>query len=141
MSAFLDLNGIPASGNRRLLTDVLRGGWDFDGFVVSDWNSVLELVDHGVAEDRAQAAAIALHAGVDMDMVSNAYLETLADNMKAGEVTQAEIDEAVRRILRIKLRAGLFELLSRIRLAPPATCFAPNRVSSPDNLPAKAWCC
>ena len=109
MSAFLDLNGIPASGNRRLLTDVLRGGWDFDGFVVSDWNSVLELVDHGVAEDRAQAAAIALHAGVDMDMVSNAYLETLADNMKAGEVTQAEIDEAVRRILRIKLRAGLFD--------------------------------
>ena len=109
MSAFLDLNGVPASGNRRLLTEVLRGEWGFDGFVVSDWNSVLELVDHGVAEDKAQAAAVALHAGVDMDMVSNAYLETLAANLKDGNVTQAEIDEAVRRILRIKLRAGLFE--------------------------------
>ena len=109
MSAFLDLNGVPASGNRRLLTDVLRGEWGFDGFVVSDWDSVLELVTHGVAEDRAHAAAIALHAGVDMDMVSGAYRDTLADNLQNGKVTQDEIDEAVRRILRIKLRAGLFD--------------------------------
>ena len=109
MSAFLDLNGVPASGNRRLLTDVLRGEWGFDGFVVSDWDSVLELVNHGVAEDRAHAAAVALHAGVDMDMVSGAYRDTLADNLQNGKVTQDEIDEAVRRILRIKLRAGLFD--------------------------------
>jgi len=109
MSAFLDLNGVPASGNRRLLTDVLRGEWGFDGFVVSDWDSVLELVNHGVAEDRAHAAAIALHAGVDMDMVSNTYLETLSDSLQKGIVSQDDIDEAVRRILRIKLRAGLFD--------------------------------
>ena len=109
MSAFLDLNGVPATGNRRLLTDVLRGEWGFDGFVVSDWDSVLELVNHGVAEDRAHATAIALHAGVDMDMVSGSYLESLVDNLTNGKVTQAEIDEAVRRILRIKIRAGLFD--------------------------------
>ena len=109
MSAFLDLNGVPASGNRRLLTDVLRGELGFDGFVVSDWDSVLELVNHGVAEDPADAAAIALHAGVDMDMVSNTYINTLADNLQKGKTSQDDIDEAVRRILRIKLRAGLFD--------------------------------
>ncbi len=109
MSAFLDLNGVPASGNRRLLTDVLRGELGFEGFVVSDWDSVLELVHHGVAEDDADAGAIALHAGVDMDMVSNTYLTTLADSLARGKVSQQDIDEAVRRILRIKLRAGLFD--------------------------------
>ena len=109
MSAFLDLNGIPATANRRLLTDVLRGEWGFDGFVVSDWDSVAELIKHGVAEDRGQAAALALHAGVDMDMVSNAYIETLAASLQSGKVSAEEIDEAVRRILRIKQRAGLFE--------------------------------
>ena len=109
MSAFLDLNGIPATGNRRLLTDVLRGEWGFDGFVVSDWDSVTELINHGVAEDQADAAAIALHAGVDMDMVSGAYLNTLAASLQSGKVSLDDIDEAVRRILRIKLRAGLFD--------------------------------
>ena len=109
MSAFLDLNGVPASGNRRLLTDVLRGEWGFDGFVVSDWDSVGELIHHGVAEDRADAAAIALHAGVDMDMISNAYLDTLAASLQSGKVSQDDIDEAVRRILRIKIQAGLFD--------------------------------
>lgn len=109
MSAFLDLNGVPASGNRRLLTDVLRGEWGFDGFVVSDWDSVVELIHHGVAENRADAAAISLHAGVDMEMVSGSYLETLLPSLRSGKVSQEDIDEAVRRILRIKLRAGLFD--------------------------------
>lgn len=108
MAAFVDLNGIPATANRRLLTDILRGEWGFDGFVVSDWNSVAELIQHGVAEDRADAARIALHAGVDMDMVSGAYLETLAASVRNGQVPLEEIDQAVRRILRIKHRAGLF---------------------------------
>ena len=109
MSAFLDLNGIPATANRRLLTDVLRGEWDFKGFVVSDWASVLELIQHGIAEDEAQAAALALRAGVDMDMVSGAYLNTLAASLQAGRVTAGEIDEAARRVLRVKHLAGLFE--------------------------------
>ncbi|MBO9370857.1 MAG: glycoside hydrolase family 3 C-terminal domain-containing protein [Chloroflexi bacterium] len=109
MSAFIDLNGVPATANRRLLTEVLRGEWGFEGFVVSDWESVAELIYHGVAGDRAHAAALALHAGVDMDMVSRAYLDTLAESVRQGRVPVAKIDEAVRRILRIKQRAGLFE--------------------------------
>jgi len=109
MSAFLDLNGIPASVNRRLLTDVLRGEWGFDGFVVSDWNSIAELINHGVAEDRVEAASMALHAGVDMDMVSETYLETLAASVRSGKVSIQEIDDATLRVLRIKHRAGLFD--------------------------------
>jgi beta-glucosidase len=109
MSAFLDLNGVPATANRHLLTDVLRGEWGFDGYVVSDWSAVTELINHGVAENKAEAASIALHAGVDMDMVSEAYMETLAANLQAGSVSIEEIDQAVRRILRIKHRAGLFD--------------------------------
>lgn len=109
MSAFLDLNGVPASANRRLLTDVLRGEWGFDGFVVSDYDSVIELINHGVAEDRADASALALRAGVDMDMASRAYVETMAANLQAGKISLAEIEEGARRILRIKQRAGLFE--------------------------------
>ncbi|MCX7671370.1 MAG: glycoside hydrolase family 3 C-terminal domain-containing protein [Anaerolineae bacterium] len=109
MSAFLDLNGTPTAANRRLLTDVLRKEWGFDGFVVSDWDAVGELVCHGVAEDRSRAAALALRAGVDMDMVSGAYLETLAQNLQHGHTTLSDLDEAVRRVLRVKMRAGLFE--------------------------------
>jgi beta-glucosidase len=108
MSAFIDLNGVPATGDRRLLTDVLRGEWGFDGFVVSDWDSVKELVNHGVAEDEAGASLVALHAGVDMDMTSGVYLKTLAHSLQNGRLALGEVDEAVRRILRIKHRAGLF---------------------------------
>jgi len=109
MSAFIDLNGIPATANRYLLTDILRGEWGFDGFVVSDWESIKELVEHGVAESEADAAGLALHAGVDMDMVSGVYLNHLAQQLSIGKVSLAEIDKAVLRILRIKARAGLFE--------------------------------
>ncbi len=109
MSAFIDLNGIPATANRRLLTDVLRGEWGFDGFVVSDWESIRELIQHGIAEDDAHAARIALHAGLDMDMVSGVYLNTLGESLRQGKIPMQEIDEAVRRVLRIKHRAGLFD--------------------------------
>ena len=108
MSAFIDLNGMPATASRYLLTGILRGEWGFDGFVVSDWESIRELVDHGVAEDRAHAGRLALHAGVDMDMVSRVYLDTLVEGVRSGRVPIAEVDEAVRRVLRIKERAGLF---------------------------------
>jgi len=109
MSAFIDLNGMPATANRRLLTDVLRGEWGFDGFVVSDWESVKELINHGIAEDEAHAAQLALHAGLDMDMVAGVYLQTLGQSVRDGKISLAEIDEATRRILRIKHRANLFE--------------------------------
>lgn len=109
MCAFVDLNGTPATANRHLLTDILRGEWNFDGFVVSDWTSIPELIYHGVAEDEAHAACLALRAGVDMDMVGMAYLKTLARSVREGRVSVEEVDEAVRRILRVKQRAGLFE--------------------------------
>jgi beta-glucosidase len=109
MSAFNDIDGMPASANRYTLTRVLRGGWKFDGFVVSDYTSVMELVKHGIAADEAEAARRALNAGVDMEMVSRFYVRHGAELLKKGRLSQTVLDEAVRRVLRIKIRAGLFE--------------------------------
>jgi beta-glucosidase len=109
MAAFHDLNGIPMNAHRQLLTDVLRLEWGFKGFVVSDWESVSELVNHGVAHDPAEAAALALFAGVDMDMVSGAYLNNLGNLINQGRVSIETLNESVRRILRIKILAGLFD--------------------------------
>jgi beta-glucosidase len=109
MSAFNDLDGIPASGNRFTLTDVLRNEWNFKGFVVSDYQSVGELIDHGYAADHAEAARFALTAGVDMEMVSKTYQETLPKQLKEKKISISVIDEAVRRILTVKFSKGLFE--------------------------------
>ncbi|MDQ2921116.1 MAG: glycoside hydrolase family 3 C-terminal domain-containing protein [Acidobacteriota bacterium] len=109
MSAFNDLNGVPASANPFTLTKVLRGEWKFDGFVVSDYTSVKELINHGLAANDKDAAREALNAGVDMEMVSRLFNQQGPELLKKGEVSQATIDEAVRRILRIKFRLGLFE--------------------------------
>ncbi len=109
MSAFNDLNGVPASGNRFLLTKVLRGEWGFDGFVVSDYTSVTEMIAHGYAADGADAARLALWSGVDMEMVGQLYNQHGAELLRQRKLRMAEVDEAVRRILRIKFRAGLFE--------------------------------
>jgi beta-glucosidase len=109
MSAFNDLNGVPTSANPFTLTDVLRGEWKFDGFVVSDYTSVEELMKHGVAANGSEAARAALSAGVDMEMVSRLYGKHVGDLIKEGKLNQRNVDEAVRRILRIKFRLGLFE--------------------------------
>jgi beta-glucosidase len=109
MSAFNDVNGVPSSGNPFTLTRILRGEWHFDGFVVSDYTSVQEMIAHGYAADGADAARLALTAGVDMEMVSRLYNQNGAELLRQGKLTMPEIDEAVRRILRIKFRAGLFE--------------------------------
>ena len=109
MSAFNTVQGVPASANRFTLTDVLRGEWGFRGFVVSDWNSIGELIPHGVALDDAQAAEKALTAGVDMDMAANAYGSTLVGLVRRGRVKLATVDEATRRVLRVKFALGLFE--------------------------------
>jgi beta-glucosidase len=109
MSAFNDLNGVPASGNRFTLTEVLRGEWTFDGVVVSDYNSVIELIDHGFAEDEKAAARLALNAGVDMEMISRSYVTHGPGHVEAGRIPLAVVDDAVRRVLRVKLRAGIFE--------------------------------
>ena len=109
MSAFNALNGVPTSANRFTLTKVLRDEWKFDGFVVSDYTAVQELIAHGFAADGKDAARLALNAGVDMEMVSKLFNQHGPALLQEGKVTQATIDEAVRRILRIKFRAGLFE--------------------------------
>lgn len=109
MSAFNTVNGVPASANEFMLTQVLRREWNFRGFVVSDWGSVSELMNHGVANDLATATRKGFLAGIDMDMESNAYFQHLASAVKAGAVPQAALDEAVRRVLRVKIALGLFE--------------------------------
>ncbi|HKW18895.1 MAG TPA: beta-glucosidase BglX [Terriglobales bacterium] len=109
MSAYMDLNDIPASGNRWLLHDVLRDAWNFKGFVVSDANAVHSLITHGYARDAADAAYKAFSAGVNMDMASGTYLKFLPEEVKAGRISMQQIDDAVRPILEAKIRLGLFE--------------------------------
>ncbi len=109
MSAFNDLNGVPASANPWTLGEVLRREWRFDGMVVSDYNSVLELVNHGIAADPAGAARAALPAGVDMEMVSRSFATYGPELVRRGVIPIAVVDAAVRRVLRIKFRAGLFD--------------------------------
>lgn len=109
MSAFNVIGGLPATGNPFTLTTVLRKEWKFDGLVVSDYNSVIEMVNHRVAADQADAARLALSAGVDMEMVSRSYVTHGPELLKEGRLDPAAVDEAVRRVLRVKARAGLFE--------------------------------
>ncbi|MBL3658927.1 glycoside hydrolase family 3 N-terminal domain-containing protein [Fulvivirga sediminis] len=109
MSSFNDLNGIPATGNKFLLQEVLRNQWGFKGFVVSDWNSVTEMIPHGYARDEKEAALKAASAGLDMEMTSQAYENHLAALISSGEISMQQLDELVRNILRIKFRMGLFE--------------------------------
>jgi beta-glucosidase len=109
MSSFNTINGLPASANPFTLTEVLRGEWKFDGFVVSDYEAIKDLVAHGVAADGAEAARLALAAGVDMEMVSRLFGEHLPRLVEQGQLPRATLDEAVRRVLRIKFRLGLFE--------------------------------
>jgi beta-glucosidase len=109
MSAFNDLNGVPASANHFTLTEVLRGEWKFDGLVVSDYTSVEELIKHGVAADGAGAAREALNAGVDMEMVSRLYNTHAGKLLSDHRLNEQTIDQAVRRVLRVKFRLGLFD--------------------------------
>ncbi|MGI8733875.1 MAG: glycoside hydrolase family 3 N-terminal domain-containing protein [Pyrinomonadaceae bacterium] len=109
MSAFNDLNGVPTSANRFTLTEILRNEWKFDGIVVSDYESVRELINHGLAANEKEAAEAGLNAGVDMEMVSRLYNKHGAELLRERKLSLATIDEAVRRILRIKFRLGLFE--------------------------------
>ena len=109
MAAYMNLNGVPASANRYLLNDVLRQDWSFNGLVVSDWETVAKLTTHGFAADDADAAARAVNAGVDMEMTSHLYLQNLAADVRAGKVSEATIDQSVRRILEAKYKLGLFK--------------------------------
>ncbi|WP_312076266.1 beta-glucosidase BglX [Chryseobacterium sp.] len=108
MASFNEVDGVPATGNRWLQTEVLRNQWKFKGFVVTDYTGINEMVDHGMG-DLQQVSALALKAGVDMDMVGEGFLTTLKKSLSEGKVTQAEIDMATRRILEAKYDLGLFD--------------------------------
>jgi beta-glucosidase len=109
MTSFNEIAGVPSTANRRLLTKILRDEWGFQGFVISDWTAVNELLMHGIAASRAEAGVLALKAGTDIDMVSEIYVKDLPALLREGRVSQATVDEAVRRVLRAKFKLGLFE--------------------------------
>ena len=109
MNSFNLLNGVPVTGSPFLQRELLKGKWEFNGFVISDWASIGEMVAHGHAKDLKDAAAIGAKAGSDMDMESTAYISHLVDNVREGRVDEALIDDAVRRILRVKFELGLFD--------------------------------
>ena len=108
MSSFNEIDGVPATGNRWLLTDLLRNQWKFNGLVVSDYTSLNEMESHGMG-DLTYISALALHAGLDMDMVGEGFLSTLKKSLQAGKITQAEINQACRRVLEAKYKLGLFK--------------------------------
>jgi len=109
MASFNDINGVPSTGNRWLMTDLLRGEWGFQGFVVSDYTGDEEMIAHGFAKDGRDAARLALLAGVDMSMQSGLYRQHLPDLVRKGEVPQAVLDQSVRRVLAMKAMVGLFD--------------------------------
>ena len=129
MSAFNSLNGLPSTANPFTLKQVLRKEWGFRGLVVSDWNAVGELIPHGIAADGASAARKAFLAGVDMDMVSSLYHDNLQKIVSSGQATPAELDEAVRHVLRVKVALGLFEHPFVDEAAAPKALYHPESVA------------
>ncbi|MDR3373548.1 MAG: glycoside hydrolase family 3 N-terminal domain-containing protein [Ancalomicrobiaceae bacterium] len=126
MAAFNALNGLPATANPRMLDGILKHDWGFAGLVTSDWDSVWELQNHGIAADGAEAARKAILAGLDMEMAGDMFKDNLAQEVEAGRVPLARVDDAVRRVLRVKFRLGLFDRpdpdpkLADTRLLTPA---------------------
>jgi beta-glucosidase len=109
MSSFNDISGVPATSNHYILTEILKNKWRHDGFVVSDWNAIEQLIYQGVAKDRKEAAYKAFHGGVEMDMRDNVYYEYLEQLVAEKKIEISQIDDAVARILRVKFRLGLFD--------------------------------
>lgn len=109
MTAFNDLNGVPATANEYLFKDILREEWGFNGFVVTDYTAIMELLYHGVAKDEHHASELAMNAGVDMSMQDGFYQQTLTDLVEQGRVSESQVDEAVANVLRIKFKLGLFD--------------------------------
>jgi beta-glucosidase len=127
MPAFTDLAGIPLTANKELLRGWLRGRWGFNGVIVTDYNAIAELMHHGIAADLCQAAVYALKAGVDIDMMSDAYRHGLPVALERGLVTMSEIDESVRRVLTLKEKLGLFDDPYRRGAKPEAAAAVTQR--------------
>lgn len=109
MSSFNELNGVPASGDKKIMMELLRDQMRFDGFVVSDWNSVTEMIPHGYAKDEKHAAELGTNAGVDMEMTSQSYEKYIKELLEEGKLSEDQLDFLVKNILRVKVRMGLFE--------------------------------
>ena len=138
MSSFNDISGVPGSANHYTLTEVLRDTWGFDGLVVSDWDAVKQLINQGYCADLREASAKALEAGVDIDMMSHGYDSYLEELVKSGAVSMAVLDEAVRRVLRVKFRLGLFENPYTPASRPEERFFLPEAMSAASELAAES---
>src|SRR5687768_13503392 len=138
MTAFNDINGVPATANPFVLSDVLRSEWKFDGLVVSDYTAVMELMNHGLARDEADAASLALNAGTDMEMVSRLYNKHGAALIRERKVSLATLNEAVRRVLRIKFRLGLFEKPYADEVRETNSIFTPEHLAAAREIAARS---
>ena len=138
MSAFNDISGVPASANHYTLTEILRERWGFDGLMVSDWGAVVQLINQGYCADLKEASATALEAGVDMDMMSHGYDKYLEELVAEGKVPEAVVDEAVRRVLRVKFRLGLFENPYTPESAPEERFFLTEAMQTASELAAES---
>ena len=130
MTSFNDNDGIPSTGNRFILKDILRDEWGFDGMVVTDWNSMGEMISHGYGADRKEVAREALEAGVDMDMMTYGFISHLEELVRSGAVQESAIDAAVRNILRVKILLGLFEHPYVDAAAAEAVQYAPEHLDA-----------
>lgn len=130
MTSFNDNDGVPSTGNTFVLKDILRGEWGFDGLVVTDWNSMGEMINHGFGTDRKDVAAKAANAGVDMDMMTYGFISHLEELVKSGDVKVSTIDNAVRNILRVKILLGLFENPYIDAEAAAAVQYAPEHLAA-----------
>jgi beta-glucosidase len=130
MTSFNDNDGVPSTANRFVLKDVLRDEWGFDGLVVTDWNSMGEMISHGYGADRKEVAQEAIEAGVDMDMMTYGYISHLEEMVRAGVVKESAIDAAVRNILRVKVLLGLFEHPYVDAAAAAAVQYAPEHLDA-----------
>ena len=130
MTSFNDNDGIPSTGNRFILKDILRDEWGFDGMVVTDWNSMGEMISHGYGADRKEVAREALEAGVDMDMMTYGFISHLEELVRSGAVRESAIDAAVRNILRTKVLLGLFEHPYVDAAAAEAVQYAPEHLDA-----------
>ena len=109
MSSFNDISGVPGSANHYTMTEILKERWGHDGFIVSDWGAIEQLKNQGLAANKKEAAVYAFNAGLEMDMMSHAYDRYMKELVEEGKITMAQVDESVRRVLRVKFRLGLFE--------------------------------
>lgn len=129
MTSFNDINGVPSSGNKWLMRDVLRDRWGFDGVLISDWNAITEMINHGVAADKKDAALLAAAAGVDIDMEGHSYPDVMEALVAEGKLDEAVIDGLVRNVLRLKFRLGLFDN-PYVDTSRPSPAYAPAHLAA-----------